>query len=539
MNTKIKFLLIIILAALCFGIKISTSHALNKMSDISSFIGNVQIQENGKATYDIKIVPYYYDILDWNIGIGSADHIIIKADGVVLNRHGYSVTKENNYLRIKSNNHFSARNWEITFSSTDAFTISDRDNFRWLAIPPGHPFIKNVNITLQSEIPFEEIDRQSYRLYAFHGVGTSSTNMIGDSEITYKGSALSAPSGFSIFASWPLGIIKFPLVKRLIYSITYLPIINWIFFGLLLPVISLIILIILFIRYKAQIIMNSTKEVKDTPPFILPPLQVGILLDKKIFPKTLMATILDLCEKGYLIIIKDKNQVAFAKRKLPDDNLRDWEKNLIEEITLNSLALANETDIKTSVSKNLFSPQIKACYEEAYISVTNAGYFNENPHLVRVKYKIYAILLYLASTVGLVWVAISMESSYLLIPLLGVLFSTMVMIKFAYLLPVQSKEGLIARKEWLKFRNYLKDKESVQSILSISGVFYKYLPYALVLNVEKEWSRRFQNTVMVKPSWLLEHELTDSESESIVSEVIEFINKITNKISQLHGPNVK
>lgn len=115
----------------------------------------------------------------------------------------------------------------------------------------------------------------------------------------------------------------------------------------------------------------------------------------------------------------------------------------------------------------------------------------------------------------------------------------MVMIKFAYLLPVQSKEGLIARKEWLKFRNYLKDKESVQSILSISGVFYKYLPYALVLNVEKEWSRRFQNTVMVKPSWLLEHELTDSESESIVSEVIEFINKITNKISQLHGPNVK
>ena len=539
MNIKIKSILILFLATLFFVIKIPLSHGESQMAAIASLDSDVKILKNGKVSYNIKIIPYYFDILDWNLGLKSIDRLVIKADGVKLKSRDYTVVKQNGYQTIKSKNRRSAAAWEISFTSNDAFSVNSRDNFRWLAVIAGHPFIENVNINLQSDIPFEETDRQAYRLYAFHGVESSTANMMSKNQINYQGTILSPPSGFSVFASWPRGTIKFPILKRLIFTITNLSIMNWIFFGLLLPAISMVILIILFVRYKTQIIINSTREIKETPPFILPPLQVGILVDKKIFPKTLMATILDLCEKGYLVIIKDKNQIVFAKRKLPDDNLRDWEKNLIEEITLNNLVWARISDLKNNVNRNLFSPQIKACYEEAYLSVTNAGYFDQNPHLVRVRYKIYAILLYLAAVMGLIWVAISMGSSYLLVPLLGVLFATMIVIKFAYLLPVQNKKGLLARKEWMKFGNYLKSKEDIQSIMAIGGVFYKYLPYALVLNVEKDWARRFHNTVMIKPDWLLEREVTDVESENTLHEVLGVIEKMTGKISQLHGPNVK
>lgn len=536
---KSKLLLIFLSLSLILAILPKTAQAATPMSDITSFTGDVVVEKNGLTKFSLRLTQLYTNVLNWNLGVKDADKLIIKADGVQLKSREYSLDKKSGYLTVQSDPGKMAAIWDINFQTRDAFTINNRENFRWLAVTTNHSLVEYLNITLHTMVPIKENSRTAYRVYAFHGVESSDASLLDENTIVYQGTMLGSASGFSIFASWPCGSINFPLIQKLRYDISDLPVTNWLIFGLILPAISLLLLAYLYLRQKTQVILNSTREKLDRPPSDLPPLQVGILVDKKIYPKTLMATILDLCEKGYLIIIKDKKQVVFAKRKQPDNELCQWEKNLIEEITLNDRVWACETELRKTTDRNLFSPKIRACYEEAYRSTTDMGYYHENPHLVRVRYKIYAIILYLLSLIGLAWVVISMQTPYLLIPLLGALFSTIIIIKFAYLLPTQSRQGLLARKEWLKYANFLRQKEPVESIMAISGVFYRYLPYALVLNVESQWARRFSQSVMVKPSWLLEREITDVESENTLHQVLDIIHKLTDKISLLHGPTVK
>ncbi len=518
---------------------VDKTSAVSKMASISTVDANVLIKKNGKTDFKIKINSMYLDILDWDLGIKSIDKITVRADGKLLTSKNYSLVKINNFYKIKSSPRNTASVWEIRFQSDDMFFVTDKENFKWYAISPNHPYINQLCIILESELPIPGNDRKSYRLYAYHGVEFSDAKMINSKKIIYSGNMLSNASGYSIFTSYPRGTIKFPLLKKIIYNITDLPVVNWIIFGVILPLICIILLIILSIRHKTQTLMNSTREMIEHPPNDLSPLQVGILVHKKIYAKTLMATIIDLCEKGYLIIIQKDGKFVFAKRRLPDNSLRSWEKILVEELTLNDSVFSREIEVRRNINKNLFSPKIKASFEEAYLGITDMGFYDQNPHFVRVKYKIYAIFLYLTSIVGLVWVAVTLQPPYMLIPLLGVLFSTMVVIKFAHLLPMQSKKGLIARKEWIKFLNYLKQKETISMVMAISGIFYRYLPYAIVLGVEKQWARRFQKTILTQPGWLIQHEISDQVAEDNLHLLIDVISELTERIAQLKGPSIK
>lgn len=541
---KYYFHIILLALLLSFVIPIfpcvEAATSTTPMMDIYSITGDIYIHKDGKADFDITIKPIYNERLNWDLSVKSLDSFTLSADGKRLKPKDYKLDKKQGFFKVISSKNVQASIWELNFTSSDMFFVTNRDNFKWYAISTNHSYIGQVYFNLKTEIPLPGNDRKSYRLYAFHGVGASNASMVNNNQVIFQGSFLTNNAGFSIFTSWPKGTIKFPFIKKLAYNTNDLPIIDWIIFGLILPLFAIILLIILFLRHKTHEIINSTNEIIDKPPTQLSPLQVGILVDKKIYAKTLMATIIDLCEKGYLVIVRKNNEYFFAKRQMPDKNLSFWESNLVEELTISNRILANEMEIKAQIDRNIFSPKIKASYEQAYLSITEMGYFSQNPHFVRVKYKIYAIILYLASIIGLIWVAITMQSSMLLIPLLGVLLSTMIVIKFAYLLPMQSQKGLQARKEWLRFRNYLKNEEPIPSVMAISGAFYQYLPYAIVLGVEKDWSERFHSTVMPKPNWLIDELDSDSdEANSTLHQVINIINNITVRISQLKGPSVK
>ena len=64
-----------------------------------------------------------------------------------------------------------------------------------------------------------------------------------------------------------------------------------------------------------------------------------------------------------------------------------------------------------------------------------------------------------------------------------------------------SKEGAILREEWLGFKLYLKTAERDRLQNLTPELFEKYLPYAIIFDVEKKWARAFDSLNLPPPNW--------------------------------------
>lgn len=512
--------------------------ASNRPMNLSQLSADINLKENGLAAYSINIYPTYTEDLDWNLGVKSVEKLILKADGIVLKRREYSLTREGDFLRIKVNKKF-AGSWSLNFQNKDSITINDRDNLKWNVASGIHGYIDSLVVNLTTEVPFADNTRLSNRVYAFHGVAIATTEMIDNHSVKYSGFSVAPSAGFTTFSSWPKKSIKMSFIKRAKLSMANMPIVFWIFFGLLLPIFSLIFLTVLFIRNKKNILLQKISASVDKPPSDLPPLLLGILINNNINGLTLMAQILDFCQRKYIVIIKDGDQFVFGKRKLPDENMEDWESSLFGQLAMSDHIWTKESQIKKVAGKNLYSPEMKSIYDELFQKVADMGYYQTNPQLIEFGYKLIGIVFYLLSLIGLIWVATTMQSVYLLIPLLGVLFSATMIIRFAHLMPTRTEKGIQTREEWIKFKNFLKSDESIASTESISGTFSEYLPYAIIFKVEKSWANRFQNTIMPVPDWFIQKDVRAIEAQSTVNQVLGEVITIAERLNQLQGPNVR
>ena len=91
-----------------------------------------------------------------------------------------------------------------------------------------------------------------------------------------------------------------------------------------------------------------------------------------------------------------------------------------------------------------------------------------------------------------------------------VLFATIILCTAALVSFVRhearlSKEGQILKEEWLGFKLYLETAEKYRlqsaSRRITPDLFEKYLPYAIVLGVEKKWGEAFRGINVSQPSW--------------------------------------
>lgn len=64
-----------------------------------------------------------------------------------------------------------------------------------------------------------------------------------------------------------------------------------------------------------------------------------------------------------------------------------------------------------------------------------------------------------------------------------------------------SAEGHLLREEWLGFKLYLETAEQYRLQNLTPETFEKYLPYAMIFGVEKQWGRAFEAINMLPPSW--------------------------------------
>jgi uncharacterized membrane protein len=254
----------------------------------------------------------------------------------------------------------------------------------------------------------------------------------------------------------------------------------------------LFVLILLFIRWEKH---GKDPKGKTTiipqydPPDKVEPAVMGVLIDEKADLRDITSTIIDLAYRGYLKIIEKEEKGILSKSKkytfkkmknfYNDNNLKEYEKLILTGI------FAEREEVELDDLKNEFYKNLKDIKKSLYEETTKAGYFEDNPDRVRNKYVLPGIILL---SVG--WILVIMPAIW------GLL-----LIIFGIFMPRKTEKGVEA-KWWANgFKMYLYTAERFRLGKVTPETFEKFLSYAMVFQVEKQWAERFKDIYLKPPDW--------------------------------------
>ncbi|HSX17473.1 MAG TPA: DUF2207 domain-containing protein [Patescibacteria group bacterium] len=251
-------------------------------------------------------------------------------------------------------------------------------------------------------------------------------------------------------------------------------------------------------------------------PDDLKPLEVGTIVDFKTENRDLTATIIDLAIRGYIKIIESKTEhklrhdtLSYTLRlmKIETKDLASFENTLLKAFFPN---FQLHEEVSLAFMKYKLSQQALSIRKTVSASLTGRGYFRANPFVIMNYYVIglyvgigvVCFLLSMFHSAGVVWVGV------------GAGFITALL--FLHFVPSRTLQGTHAKEHILGLKMYLKTAEADRlKMMQSPGtpymittqptrtveLFEKLLPYAMVLGVEKEWAKQFEDVYKTAPDW--------------------------------------
>ncbi|MBI4948191.1 DUF2207 domain-containing protein [Candidatus Berkelbacteria bacterium] len=487
------------------------------------------LQSDGSIFAEQTITNTYSDPIDWKI-FSNVQNVKVFADETELSPRQYSLIKSSGSVRITSSKF--ARVWQISYKTTSTLIRhNDRDQFFYKLLE--NPATTIFNISGELILP-QTTKNISANIYGIGGVGSKNTEIEGN-KIIFSALGAGPQSLITFNASWPKDILNLTPWANIKLTLLNLELIPWLFLGLFLPILTVAIYLTLRATNRKNSI--STSEVINSPIDTLSPMFVGTLVNKKVYPEEVVAMIIDLCQRGYLMIVKKINGFYLTPRKEIDHNLAPWEAEILSQIFA-SVKDVTSKEFTKETSNQLFSKKVKNAFAQIYNVITAQKYFTENPHITRIKVKLFGLAIFFFALGAIIWNTISGTNAFLLIPLIGTLLMSRAILAMAPNLIKYTEQGLNEKSEWLKFANFLKSDQPLEISKVQSQYYEKFLAYAVALRCEKEWAKRFENSEIfaAKPDWLVSYE--DTNTPQLTTELIEFIGSVSTNISKLRGPIV-
>jgi uncharacterized membrane protein YgcG len=253
-------------------------------------------------------------------------------------------------------------------------------------------------------------------------------------------------------------------------------------------------------KYRTTIV-----PVYDAPEGIKPYL-LGALKDEKVDMVDITATIIDLATRGYIKIreFETGKILGFGGEKDYElikqkdfTNLEPNEKKIIEAIFDYKERVIVSSDLKYKFYTKV--PGINSAIDQEMV---DKGYFKKSPASVRNTYiGIGSGLLILSITVLPILGAFLIVVPPLLILLIDAFFIAIVLLIVAPHMPAKTTEGSKLLNKILGFRMYLYTAERFRVQDLTPETFERFLPYAMVFNIEKQWAERFKDIYKVNPNW--------------------------------------
>ena len=247
------------------------------------------------------------------------------------------------------------------------------------------------------------------------------------------------------------------------------------------------------------------------PPDKLTPGEAGTLVDSSVNMRDITASIVDLAVRGYIVIeehqkdqflgLMHRKDYNFIVKKDRSEwaNLKDHEQEL-----LNGIFVTGKPGESVAMSslENQFYVNLPSIKNSLMDSLVEHGYFLRRPDSVRSGYIAVGFIFGLLIGFGGVSLGQRMGMAPLTFILAGVLTGGIIC-AFGWFMPAHTEQGTRALENLLGFEDFLVhvDADRFNRMVKTPEMFEKFLPFAMALGVEKNWSKAFQDIVKQPPDW--------------------------------------
>ncbi len=247
------------------------------------------------------------------------------------------------------------------------------------------------------------------------------------------------------------------------------------------------------------------------PPPNLTPGEVGTLVDNSADMRDITASIVDLAVRGYLVIEEVQKDRMLGLYHQKDYNFivqkdrSQWAAlKPHEQVLLNGIFSAGDAGESVSMDdlENHFYKNLPDLKSRIFESLVSQGFYRRRPDSVRSTYVGTGI----AIGVLTIWGGSALGSAMGVATLpfiLGGILSAIVICIFGWFMPAHTEEGTRAVERILGFEDFLAHVESdrFNRMIKTPQMFEKFLPFAMALGVEKNWSKAFQGIMTEPPGW--------------------------------------
>ena len=247
------------------------------------------------------------------------------------------------------------------------------------------------------------------------------------------------------------------------------------------------------------------------PPDQLTPGEVGTLVDNSADMRDITATIVDLAVRGYMVIEEHQKDSMLGLMHSKDYNFilqkgrADWTALKPHEQVMMSgfftLGTVGETTSMSSLQNRFYTnlPGLKNCI---FDSLVEHGYYRRRPDSVRTFYIGAGVVVGFLLVYGGRLVASSMGMAPAAFIIAGIV-SGGIICAFGWFMPAHTEQGTRTLEGVLGFEDFLDHVEAdrFNRTIKTPQMFEKFLPFAMALGVEKNWSKAFQGIMTEPPNW--------------------------------------
>lgn len=334
-------------------------------------------------------------------------------------------------------------------------------------------------------------------------VGYKQVSVQNESTTIFLASFIDPKGTVTLVIAYPRGTIQLTRTALWFDLLVAQPGLLWADVGLGLMLLGAVTTVVLGRRRIAEWrAMRKAGVVQSSPPMTLPPAVVGVLVRQKLTNRDIMATLIDLANRGYLAFIENEQGMVIVPRRRGDmAGLYPYEVDL--------LRIVGEGEaIYRTINQETLQTEAGHFIVEAYGLVERLGAFVQNPRQTHLRWRANGASLLLAGVIGLlVTLRLFPDPPYVALFWIGVTAIGIMIFELGGGYTPYTLQGREVVAQWLSFGRYLAQGQVATYGEVTLGSFTEYLPYALVLGVEEEWIKRFEAMPFRVPAWFTTREV--------------------------------
>jgi hypothetical protein len=313
-------------------------------------------------------------------------------------------------------------------------------------------------------------------------------NVLSTTTMKFWGEKIEPYKNFTIVVDLPKGIFAEEQKKKIIHYL-------WI----LIPLFTFVTLFWKWWINSRDPIIKKRIIPHYQPPDNISPAGLYALAYGKPSPNGIIATLVDLANRGYLKVIeRDKKGVALPNKTYVLKKQEDYDENLglkeHERLILRHL-FATKESVSVDQLKDSIRSNVSRINRVIWNELIRGEYITKNPKDAKKRYIIKGTSVFV---IGLVLMAVSS------IACASFILTGLMIAGFGRYIPFETFKGKDVRWQALGFKKYMIDDCKLSSKAYLEpDTFVDYLSYAIIFGLEREWGNCYVNVKRFPPEWFV------------------------------------